>query len=298
MSNGDYAFHECPSDFDNPSQHKTISATRKRKQVQTLTMKFSIANTTFFSVLIGMAGAVPKTTFDTESVARSLMTDVSARVSANHQEDNHFVFNNVKDDSSHRLGRERWLQATQEDCDAAASVLSEDLDFSVATLDYVSNYLTLFLGFDVNSDCTSSTDNTFMRCILGGPVDGEQEVMDTCDAVGGEVVTSDGDLECVVTSRLSATQTQTLTMQFDFPAALSCIPTTLNGTAIDCAAYVPPAFAEEDLQAIEAGLVASGLDTASCKTGELSEPPPSASSKMLSTSLAAVLVSPVFYILV
>jgi hypothetical protein len=226
------------------------------------------------------------------------MTDVSARVSANHQENNHFVFKNVKDGVGQGLGRDRGLQATQEDCDAAAVVLSEDPDLSIALLDYVSNYLTLFLGFDVNNECTSSADSTFMRCILGGPVDGEQEVNDTCDAAGGEVVTSDGDLECVVTSRLSATQTQTLTMQFDFPAALSCIPTTLNGTTIDCAAYVPPSFAEEDLQGIEAGLIASGLDTASCKTGELSEPPPSASSKMLSTSLAAILVSPLFYILI
>mmetsp|Transcript_30256 Transcript_30256/g.73627 ORF Transcript_30256/g.73627 Transcript_30256/m.73627 type:complete len:245 (+) Transcript_30256:198-932(+) len=244
-------------------------------------MKFS--TTTFvFSTLMGVtaaAVAVGSGLVDKESVARSIMSDVTVRASAK--------YSNQKNRRDHRE-----LQATEEECDAANEQLFEDnTDLSSAVADYVTNVLLKFFRFDVETDCTP-TGTTFLVCDISGPVEGEQAVIDTCAAAGGQQVSEDDDLECVVT-----TMGQTLTVQFDFPAAVGCIPTTLNGTAIDCSSFVPPSFSAEDLAEIEQGLVAGGLDSAECRAGELS-PVPSASFNRFSGSFTALLASALFYMLV
>ena len=246
-------------------------------------MKLSTA-TFVFSTLMGVTAAAVTAgsgLVDQESVARYIMSGVTARASVK--------FSNQK----HRRDY-RELQTTEEECDAATEELLEDEALSSAVAVYVSNFLAKFLSFNPQTDCTAYGD-FFLRCDLSGSVEGEQAVIDTCAAAGGQQISEGTDLECV-----TKTTRETFTLQLDFASAVGCIPTTLNGTAIDCSSFVPPAFSAEDLAAIEQGLVrgGQGFVSAECTAGELSPVPPSASFDRFSGSFTALLASVLFYVLV
>ena len=218
---------------------------------------------------------------DQEYFARSVMSGVTARAS-------------LKSVNQKHRRDHRKLQATEEECDAAREALFEDEALSSAVADYVSNFLLKFISFNPETDCIAS-GNFFLKCDLSGSVDGEQAVIDTCAAAGGQQISEDSDLECV-----TMTTRETFTIQFDFPSAVGCIPTTLNGTAVDCSTFVPPAFSAEDLAEIEDGLVrgGQGFVSAECTAGELSPVPDSASFDRFSGSFTALLASALFYMLV
>jgi hypothetical protein len=215
------------------------------------------------------------------------MSDAVARISSTTvSERRRQMFNN--NNNSNRRG----LQ-TEEECAAAeAELYSENDDVAGATFAYLANFLVSLGSIDFNTDCTKPAD-LYLTCQLGDTViDGEDELSAACTAAGGTVATSEGDLECEL-----GIEGSIRTVQYDFPVVISCQPTMLNGTAIDCSSFIPPLISSDDLVDLENALTSGGATSASCRTGTLSTPPPSGSYDRLAGGFAMLLGSTLLYML-